>query len=71
MTQPSVKIAKLNGNRYEISVETEYGILKCFVRATLYSDKALIDVATREEETTQLALTRARALAEALSKATN
>jgi len=38
---------------------------------TLYSDKALIDVATREEETTQLALTRARALAEALSKATN
>ena len=71
MTQPSLKIAKLNGNRYEISVESEYGILKCFVRATLYSDKALIDVATREEETTQLALTRARALAEALSKATN
>ena len=67
MTQPSVKKAELNGNRYEISVESEYGILKCFVRAKLYGDKALIDMATREEETTQLALTRARALAEALS----
>ena len=44
MTQPSVKIAKLNGNRYEISVESEYGILKCFVRAKPYGDKALIDV---------------------------
>ena len=71
MTQPSVKIAKLNGNRYEISVESEYGILKCFVRAKPYGDKALIDMAMREEETTQLALTRARALAESLSKATN
>jgi len=67
MTQPSVKIAKLNSNRYEISVESEYGILKCFVRAKLYGDKALIDVAKREAETTQLALTRARALAEALN----
>jgi hypothetical protein len=62
-----MKIAKLNGNRYEISVEGEYGILKCFVRAKLYGDKALVDMATREEETTQLALTRARALAEALN----
>jgi hypothetical protein len=62
-----VKIAKLNNNRYEISVESEYGILKCFVRAKLYGDKALVDVVTREEETTQLALTRARALAEALN----
>jgi hypothetical protein len=68
MTQPSVKITKLNNNRYEISVESEYGILKCFVRAKLYGDKALIDMATREEETTQLALTRARALAEALAQ---
>ena len=69
MTQPSLKIAKLNGNRYEISVESEYGILKCFVRAKLYGDKALVDVATGEEETTQLALTRARALAQVLSHA--
>jgi hypothetical protein len=68
MTQPNVKIAKLNGNRYEISVESEYGILKCFVRAKLYGDKALIDVAKREAETTRLALTRARALAEALTQ---
>ena len=63
------KIAKLNGNRYEISVESEYGILKCFVRAKLYGDKAPVDVAKREAETTQLALTRARALAEALNQA--
>jgi hypothetical protein len=69
MTQPSLKIAKLNGNRYEISVESEYGILKCFVRAKLYGDKARIDVATREAETTQIALRRARALAKALSHA--
>ena len=69
MTQPSVKIAKLNGNRYEISVESEYGILKCFVRAKLYGDKAPVDVARREAETAQLALTRARALAEALNHA--
>ena len=69
MTQPSLKIAKLNGNRYEISVDSEYGILKCFVRAKLYGDKARVDVATREVETTQIALTRARALAEALSHA--
>ena len=40
MTQPNVRIAKLNGNRYEISVESEYGILKCFVRAKLYGEKA-------------------------------
>ena len=69
MTQPSVKIAKLDGNRYEISVESEYGILKCFVRAKLYGDKAPVDVAKREAETTQLALTRAKALAEALNHA--
>jgi hypothetical protein len=69
MTEPNVKIAKLNGNRYEISVESEYGILKCFVRAKLYGDKAPVDVAKREAETTQLALTRARALAEALNHA--
>ena len=69
MTQPSLKIAKLNGNRYEISVDSEYGILKCFVRAKLYGDKARVDVATREAETTQIALTRARALAEALNHA--
>jgi hypothetical protein len=68
MTEPNVKIAKLNGNRYEISVESEYGILKCFVRAKLYGDKAQADAATREAETTQLALTRARTLAEALSQ---
>jgi hypothetical protein len=67
MTQSNVRIAKLNANRYEISVESEYGILKCFVRAKLYGDKAPVDVAKREAETTQLALTRARALAEALS----
>ena len=69
MTQPNVRIAKLNGNRYEISVESEYGILICFVRAKLYGDKAPIDVAKREAETTQLALTRAKALAEALNHA--
>ena len=69
MTQPIVKIAKLNNNRYEISVENEHGILKCFVRAKLYGDKGRVDVATREAETTQLALTRARALAEALNHA--
>jgi hypothetical protein len=71
MTQLGVKIAKLNSNRYEISVESEYGVLKCFVRAKLYGDKARVDVATREEETIQLALARARALAEALSHATH
>jgi hypothetical protein len=69
MTQPTVKIAKLNNNRYEISVESQYGILKCFVRAKLYGDKARVDVATREAQTTHLALTRARALAEALNRA--
>jgi hypothetical protein len=69
MTQSNVRIAKLNANRYEISVESEYGILKCFVRAKLYGDKAPVDVAKREAETTQLALTRARALAEALNHA--
>ena len=69
MTQPSVKIAKLNSNRYEISVESEYGILKCFVRAKLYGDNAPVGMAKREAETTQLALTRARALAEALNHA--
>ena len=69
MTQPSLKIAKLNGNRYEISVESEYGILKCFVRAKLYGDKAGVDLATKEAETTQLALISARTLAEALSHA--
>jgi hypothetical protein len=71
MTQPTVKIAKLNNNRYEISVESQYGILKCFVRAKLYGDKARVDMAKREADTTQLALTRARALAEALKHATN
>jgi hypothetical protein len=71
MTQPNVRIAKLNGNRYEISVESEYGILKCFVRAKLYGDNARVNMATREAETIQLALTRARALAEALSRATH
>ena len=70
MIQPMVKIAKLNNNRFEISVESEYGILKCFVRAKLYGDKARVDVATREAETAKLALTRARALAEALNHAT-
>jgi hypothetical protein len=69
MTQPTVKIAKLNNNRYEISVESEYGILKCFVRAKLYGDRARVDMAMREAETTQLALTRAKALAEALNHA--
>jgi hypothetical protein len=68
MTQPNVKIAKLDCNRYEISVESEHGILKCFVRAKLYGDKVPADAATREAETTQLALTRARALAEALAQ---
>ena len=52
MTQPIVKIAKLNNDRYEISVQSEYGILKCFVRAKLYGDKARVDVATREAKTT-------------------
>jgi|RhiMetdeSRZDD1v2_1073273.scaffolds.fasta_scaffold205325_2 hypothetical protein len=70
MTQPTVKIAKLNNNRYEISVESQYGILKCFVRAKLYGDKARVDMAMKEAATTQLALTRARALAEALNHAT-
>jgi hypothetical protein len=36
MTQQIVKIAKLNSNRYEISVENKHGIPKCFVRAKLY-----------------------------------
>jgi hypothetical protein len=71
MTKPTVKIAKLNNNRYEISVESEYGILKCFVRAKLYGDKARGDVAAREAQATQLALSRAKALAEALNHATN
>jgi hypothetical protein len=71
MTQPTVKIAKLNNNRYELSVESEHGILKCFVRAKLYGDKALADVPTREAATTQLALTRAKALAKGLNHATN
>ena len=71
MTQAIVNIAKLNNNRFEISVENEYGILKCFVRAELYGNKARVDVATREAETAKLALTRARALAEALNYAAN
>jgi hypothetical protein len=71
MTKPTVKIATLNNNRYEISVESEYGILKCFVRAKLYGDKARGDVAAREAQATQLALSRAKALAEALNHATN
>jgi hypothetical protein len=71
MARPTVKIAKLNNNRYEISVENEYGILKCFVRAKLYGDKARVDVAAREAQATQLALARAKALAEALNLGTN
>jgi hypothetical protein len=69
MPYPTVKIAKLNENRYEVSLEGEHGILKCFVRAKLYGDKALANVAAREAETRQLALTRARALAKALNTA--
>jgi hypothetical protein len=42
MSESAVKIAKLNNNRYEISVESEHGILKCFVRAKLYADKVLV-----------------------------
>jgi hypothetical protein len=71
MTQPTVKIAKLNNNRYEISVEGQYGILKCFVRAKLYGDKARVDPAMKEAETAKLALNRARALAEALNHSQN
>jgi hypothetical protein len=48
MTQPTVKTAKLNNNRYEISVENQHGVLKCFMRAKLYGDKARVDVTARE-----------------------
>ena len=71
MTQPTVKIAKLNNNRYEISVEGQYGVLKCFVRAKLYGEKARVDVAAREAQATQLAFARAKALAEALNHVTS
>ena len=65
MTQPTVRIAKLNNDRYE------HGILRCFVRAKLYGDNALVDVTAREAETRQLSFDKARTLAEALHHATN
>jgi hypothetical protein len=61
MTDLAVKIAKLNDNRYEISLEGEHAVLNCFVRAKLAGDAT-----ASEAETRQLALTRARALANAL-----
>ena len=69
MTETTVKIAKLNGNRYEISVESEYGVLKCLSVPSSTGIRPPVDMAKREADTTQLASTRARASAEVLNRA--
>jgi hypothetical protein len=69
MASPAVKIAKLNDNRYEVSLESEHGLLKCYVRAKLPGPQLPEDDAAREAERKQLALKRAGALAKAFNAA--
>jgi len=64
MTKPVVTIAKLNDQRYEVSLENDDGKIKCYVRAKLPGPQLPSD--ERERERKQLALKRARALARAL-----
>jgi hypothetical protein len=70
MHNPTLRIAKLNANRYEVSLENQHGMLKCWVRAKLADPKRPIEEAAREVETKQLALRKAKALATVLKWAT-
>jgi hypothetical protein len=69
MAGPAVKIAKLNDNRYEVSLESEHGLLKCYVRAKLPGPELPTAEAGRESERKQLAFKKAKALAKALNTA--
>jgi len=64
----TLRISKLNDNRYEVSLEDDHGSIKCFVRAKLPGPE-LPKGAEREPERKQLALKRAKALAKALDTA--
>ena len=66
MVAPTVKIAKLNDNRYEVSLEDDHGSIKCFVRGKLPGPELRGSEVERESERQQLALKRAKALAKAL-----
>ena len=70
MPYPILKIAKLNANRYEVSLEGQHGGLKCWARAKLAGPKLPIGEAAREFETKQLALRKAKALATVLKGTT-
>jgi hypothetical protein len=70
MHNPTLRIAKLNANRYEVSLEDQHGMLKCWVRAKLAGPKRPIEEAAREVETKQLALRKAKALAEVFTEST-
>ena len=67
MAKPVVTIAKLADQRYEISLDSDDGKIKCYVSTKLPGPKLPSD--EREPERKQLALKKARALAEALSTA--
>jgi hypothetical protein len=69
MAVPTVKIAKLNDNRYEVSLESEHGLLKCYVRAKLLGPELPNGQVGRESERKQLAFKKAKALAKALNTA--
>jgi len=68
MVASTLRISKLNDNRYEVSLEDDHGSIKCFVRAKLPGPE-LPKGAEREPERKQLALKRAKALAKALDTA--
>ncbi|MGA8690371.1 MAG: hypothetical protein WB662_10820 [Methyloceanibacter sp.] len=69
MVASTLRIAKLNDNRYEVSLEDDHGSIKCFVRAKLPGPELPGKGAEREPERKQLALKRAKALAKALDTA--
>jgi hypothetical protein len=68
MVASTLRISKLNDNRYEVSLEDDHGSIKCFVRAKLPGPE-LPKGAEREPERKQLALKRAKALSKALDAA--
>jgi exosome complex RNA-binding protein Rrp42 (RNase PH superfamily) len=69
VVDPTWKIAKLNDSRYEVSLESDHGVVKCYVRAKLPGPELLGHDAERESERKQLALKKATALAKALNAA--
>ncbi len=69
MAAPAMQIARLNDNRYEVSLQNDQGLVKCYVRAGLPGPELPGKDGAKESERKQLALKKAKALAKALDAA--